>query len=63
MDFDVSDAFFSMSAGILLVSSFYFNYKACKCSHPPGHLPVLLNNMKTHPVQSTVIKFAMVTNK
>ena len=26
-------------------------------------LLVLLNNMKTHPVQSTVIKFAMVTNK
>ena len=28
-----------------------------------SNLPVLLNNMKTHPVQSTVIKFAMVTNK
>ena len=36
MDFDVSDAFFSMSAGILLVSSFYFNHKACKWPHPPG---------------------------
>ena len=28
-----------------------------------SNLPVLLNNMKTHLVQSTVIKFAMVTNK
>ena len=28
-----------------------------------SNLPVLLNNMKTHSVQSTVIKFAMVTNK
>ena len=36
MDFDVCDAFFPMSAGILQVSAFYFNYKACKWSHPPG---------------------------
>ena len=28
-----------------------------------SNLPVLLNNMKTHSAQSTVIKFAMVTNK
>ena len=28
-----------------------------------SNLPVLLNNMRTHPVQSTVIKFTMVTNK
>ena len=39
MDFDVrvlAVPFFSMSAGILLVSSFHFNYKACKWSHSPG---------------------------
>ena len=28
-----------------------------------SNLPVLLNNMSTHPVQSTIIKFVMVTNK
>ena len=71
--------YFCLSTGIVRMSQrsvVLFSLSYCECimdglafvfvdelPETRSNLPVLLNNMKTHSVQSTVIKFVMVTNK
>ena len=54
---------FSLSCCECIISDVWPSVFVDDLPETRSNLPVLLNNMNTHSAQSTVIEFAMVTNK